>query len=59
MMTLRLSVCGRNGRLGFPIWLPLLLGVLLFLAGQLLAGERHHRVIKPAQKQAPQSLIYV
>jgi hypothetical protein len=32
----------RNGRLGFPIWLPLLLGVLLFLAGHLLAGDRHH-----------------
>jgi hypothetical protein len=28
--------------LGFPIWLPLLLGVALFLAGHLLAGDRHH-----------------
>jgi hypothetical protein len=28
--------------LGFPLWVPLLLGVLLFLAGHLLAGERHH-----------------
>jgi hypothetical protein len=32
----------RDGRLGFPIWLPLLLGVMLFWAGHLLASEKHH-----------------
>jgi hypothetical protein len=29
-------------RLGFPIWLPLFLGVALFWVGHLFAGERHH-----------------
>jgi len=36
--------------LGFPIWLPLVMGVLLFWAGHLLAGDRRHtqnRVVKP------------
>jgi len=39
---------GRNGSLGFPIWLPLLLGVALFWAGHLLAGERRAPRTKPA-----------
>lgn len=27
--------------LGFPVWLPLLLGAALFFAGHYLAGEKH------------------
>jgi hypothetical protein len=31
-----------DSKLGFPLWLPLLLGVALFWVGQFLAGEIHH-----------------
>jgi hypothetical protein len=29
--------------LGFPIWLPLLLGVILFLAANVVSGQRRAR----------------
>ena len=47
-MSTRMLNTGRNGWLGFPIWLPLLLGVALFWAGHLLAGERRAPRTKPA-----------
>ncbi|HEY3840899.1 MAG TPA: hypothetical protein VGL72_30210 [Bryobacteraceae bacterium] len=31
----------RSRRLGFPLWLPIFLGVLLFWAGHLLAASTH------------------
>jgi hypothetical protein len=40
-------ICGRNERLGFPIWLPLLLGTALFWAGHLLAAEKHRGIRPP------------
>lgn len=39
---LRLVTWGRNSRLGFPVLLPLVLGVALFWAGHYLAGEKPH-----------------
>ena len=50
-MNLRLPVSRRNRRLGFPVWLPLFLGVIVFWAGHLFAAERHHprpHIVKPA-----------
>jgi hypothetical protein len=52
----RSIACGRNERLGFPIWLPLLLGLALFWAGHLLAAERHHR---PAHHRTTRNLVNV
>jgi hypothetical protein len=42
LMQNRAINCATHGRLGFPVWLPLLLGVGLFWIGHLLAAEKNH-----------------
>jgi len=35
--------------LGFPLWLPILLGIMLFLVGQLLAADHRPVHNKPVR----------
>jgi hypothetical protein len=48
--------------LGFPIWLPLLLGVILFLACNLVSGQRRaqlqRRVVRHKIEQISGPIVW-
>ena len=49
-----------NRKLGFPVWLPLLLGVMLFwLAQYLQAGTRHSHHVSPPVHRVAYRLVNV